>query len=55
MDFDKDVIWRVLVDKKATTFAEYGLVFVLIALLVFLWAVATGRGSPVFFQQGRTS
>ena len=50
MDFDKDVLWHVIVDEEATTFAEYGLLLTLIALLVFLSALVLGQGTSNLFQ-----
>ena len=51
MDYDKNVLWHVLVDEEATTFAEYGLLLVLIALLVFLSALVVGEGTSELFQR----
>jgi Flp pilus assembly pilin Flp len=51
LNFEKGTMRRALVEEKATAFAEYGLVFVLIAAIVLALAIATGGGSLDFFQQ----
>jgi Flp pilus assembly pilin Flp len=51
LKFLKGMMRRALVEEKATAFAEYGLVFVLIAAIVLVLAVVTGGGSLIFFQQ----
>jgi Flp pilus assembly pilin Flp len=51
MGGDKDVLWHMLVDEEAPTFAEYGLLLALIALLVLLSVVIAGEGISDLFQQ----
>jgi Flp pilus assembly pilin Flp len=44
-------IRRIAAEESGTTFSEFGLVFVLIAVVVFVMAIVAGGGSLVFFQQ----
>jgi Flp pilus assembly pilin Flp len=52
-DYEKQVRRCGLVDEGGTTFAEFGLVFVLIAVIVFMLAVVIGGGALNFFQHVR--
>ena len=51
MEFDNDVLRQLLIDEEAITFAEYGLLLVLIALLVVLSEVLVGVGISELFQR----
>jgi hypothetical protein len=54
MNFERLIVRRVLAEEEATTFAEFGLVFILVAAIVLSLAVALGGGSLEFFQQAGT-
>ena len=47
----KTHVWRLVVEEDAPTFAEYGLLLVLIALLVFASVVTLGTGISTFFSR----
>jgi Flp pilus assembly pilin Flp len=55
MRFHKCIFRRVLVEEKGTVGAEYGVVFVLIALFVFLSVIATGEGISNLFPVSGTA
>jgi Flp pilus assembly pilin Flp len=49
-EFCSKLVRRALVDERGSTFAEFGLVFLVVAAIVFVMAIASGGGSLSFFQ-----
>ena len=45
----KSILWRLIVDEDAPMMAEYALLLVLIALLVFVSVVFLGQGISTLF------